>query len=211
MELCDTSLEKLIAERNNTHPSEPFLPSRILTVAYNVSCALEYLHDTHNLLHGDLKSANVLVSGDFAEVKLCDFGVCVQLKKTNQGQAFPETEVYQGTESWWPKETLADHNNPDYITDRTDIYPFGLVLWEMLTLETPHEKWLKNQTDDTAEEEDEEEYKAALGTCPPVPELKKNYAPIIELIVCCCNEDWKKRPRARRIVKVLTELMDKDE
>jgi len=91
----------------------------------------------------------------------------------------------------------------------------------MLTLETPHQRWLKNKEEDNnnnnnnnnkdLEEEDEEEYKAALGTCPPVPELKKNYGPIIELIACCCNENWRKRPRARRIVKVITELMDKDE
>jgi len=210
MELCDTSLEKIITTRIQTNPNEPFLASRILTVALHVSRALQYIHDEHHLLHGDLKSANVLVSGDFEEVKLCDFGVCVKLLSNNRGQADPENEVYQGTEQWWPKETIGDNNNPKDITDRTDIYPFGLVLWEMLTLEVPHERWVKNKDDENFDAEDEPEYKAALGTCPPVPELKKNYSPVIELIVCCCNEEWKKRPRAKRIVKVLEDLMDHD-
>jgi len=83
----------------------------------------------------------------------------------------------------------------------------------MLTLEVPHERWIKNKEElkkEAGEIENEEEYKAALGTCPPLPELKKNYTPIIELIVCCCNENWRNRPSAHRIVKVLQDLMDKD-
>lgn len=41
--------------------------------------ALDYLHVEKLLLHGDLKSANVLVFGDFQSVKLCDFGVALPL------------------------------------------------------------------------------------------------------------------------------------
>jgi len=208
MELCDTSLEKLIETRLLNHPNQPFLPSRVLTVGLYIGRALKYIHDVHHLLHGDLKSANVLVSGDFEEVKLCDFGVCVKLNPNNCGQANPRTELYQGTEQWWPRETMGENYDPEKLTDRTDIYPFGLILWEMVTLEVPHEFWIKNKDAETITAETEPKYFAALGTCPMVPELKKNYGPIIELIVCCCNEELKKRPRARRIVSVLEDLMD---
>jgi len=205
MEYCDTSLEKLIEEKLQSSNPSPFLPSRVLTVALHIGRALTYIHNTHHLLHGDLKSANVLVSGDFIEVKLCDFGVCVRLNPNNTGQKYPEKEVYQGTEQWWPKETLRDPLDPDEITDRTDIYPYGLILWEMVTLEVPHE-WIKKK--DPENEETEEEYKAALGTCPPMPTLKKNYKPILDVITCCCKENWKERPKADRIVKVLEELIE---
>jgi len=210
MEYCDTSIEKLIEDRLQSSNPIPFLPSRVLTVALHIGPALAYIHNTHHLLHGDLKSANVLVSGDFKEVKLCDFGVCVRLNPNNKGQKHPDLEVYQGTEQWWPKETL--HNlDPDDITDRTDIYPYGLILWEMVTLEVPHE-WIKKKDKENEYKEDNEEleakYKATLGTCPPMPTLKKNYKPIIDLITCCCNENWKDRPPASRIVKVLEELID---
>ena len=40
-----------------------------------VALALDYLHSEKQLLHGDLKSGNVLILGDFESVKLCDFGV----------------------------------------------------------------------------------------------------------------------------------------
>lgn len=42
---------------------------------------------------------------------------------------------YIGTEPWKPKEALQDDG---VITDKADIFPFGLTLWEMMTLSVPH-------------------------------------------------------------------------
>lgn len=48
-------------------------------VAEDIASALKYLHEEKNLLHGDLKSANILIKGDFETAKLCDFGVTLRL------------------------------------------------------------------------------------------------------------------------------------
>lgn len=45
-----------------------------------------------------------------------------------------ESEYYIGTEPWSAKEVIIG----DRITDKTDIFAFGLVLWEMLALTIPH-------------------------------------------------------------------------
>ncbi|PKU27796.1 hypothetical protein llap_21900 [Limosa lapponica baueri] len=42
---------------------------------------------------------------------------------------------YVGTEPWKPKEALEDDG---VITDKADIFAFGLTLWEMMTLSVPH-------------------------------------------------------------------------
>ena len=55
------------------------------------------------------------------------------------------------------------------------------------------------------EEEDSEEYLAALGTRPPLPEenYDASFAPLIELFVCCTHEDPKSRPSAAQIIQAL--------
>lgn len=61
----------------------------------------------------------------------------------------PEAE-YIGTEPWHPKEALEG----DEITDKADIFAYGLTLWEMMTLAVPHMDLLEH---DDEEEQDEGE------------------------------------------------------
>lgn len=61
----------------------------------------------------------------------------------------PKAE-YIGTEPWKPKEALEEEGGE--ITDKADIFAFGLTLWEMMTLAMPHLEMLEEE-----EEEDEGE------------------------------------------------------
>ena len=56
----------------------------------SVASALGYLHREKRILHGDMKSGNVLVIGDFKAVKICDFGVALRL---DENLAVAEDEV----------------------------------------------------------------------------------------------------------------------
>lgn len=76
------------------------------------------------------------LTGDFEIVKLCDFGVSVPLKGNGQ----MDTDVgleYVGTGPWCAPEVLCNDGLTP-ITAKTDIFSFGLILWEMITLRTPH-------------------------------------------------------------------------
>jgi PDZ-binding kinase len=62
MEECDASVGDLIELRSEQGLGS-FPAEKILKVALDISRALDYLHTECHLLHGDLKSHNVLVKG----------------------------------------------------------------------------------------------------------------------------------------------------
>lgn len=48
----------------------------------------QYLHNEKKLLHGDMKSCNVVIKGDFDSIKICDVGVSLPLDENMQGKHF---------------------------------------------------------------------------------------------------------------------------
>ncbi|XP_072841992.2 lymphokine-activated killer T-cell-originated protein kinase [Pogona vitticeps] len=199
------SLNDLIEERNEKHQG-PFPAATILKVALHMARGLKYLHNDKKLLHGDIKSSNVVIKGDFESIKICDVGVSLPLDE-NMTVSAPEA-VYVGTEPWTPKEALEEGG---LITDKADIFAFGLTLWEMMTLSVPHLN-LPGDDEESAEDAsfdeddfDEDAYYAALGTRPPlnVEELGPSYQKAIELFSLCTMEEARKRPAAAHIVDVL--------
>ncbi|OBS79953.1 hypothetical protein A6R68_21847, partial [Neotoma lepida] len=74
----EKSLNDLIEERNKESAS-PFPAAVILRVALHMARGLKYLHQEKKLLHGDIKSSNVVIKGDFETIKICDVGVSLPL------------------------------------------------------------------------------------------------------------------------------------
>jgi PDZ-binding kinase len=209
LEHCDISLYALLQERVKPHGScvsptrgslvgEVFNPSEVANVGHDVASGLAYLHNEHRLLHGDVKSSNILLSRDLQRIKLCDLGVSIQLRD-DLSAALHAGSCYDGTEPWRPPETLlrADRDFLDAeapsadglrICDRTDIFAFGLVLWEMLTGDVPHAEHL-HKGDDV--------YRAALGTRPALPHLGPAYERVELTFRCCTQREPDRRPSAR--------------
>ncbi|XP_038607469.1 lymphokine-activated killer T-cell-originated protein kinase [Tachyglossus aculeatus] len=201
----EKSLNDLIEERN-TKSRDPFPADTILKVALNMARGLKYLHNEKKLLHGDIKSSNVVIKGDFEAVKICDVGVSLPL---DENLTVSDLNVhYIGTEPWKPKEALED----GIITDKADIFAFGLTLWEMMTLSIPHINLPEDDDDEdkTFDEDDfdDEAYYEALGTRPALnmDELDDSYQMVIELFSVCTNEDPKERPSAAQIVQALEDI-----
>ncbi|CAL4069449.1 unnamed protein product, partial [Meganyctiphanes norvegica] len=194
MEASEKSLADLIEQRSEKDFG-PFPAKTILKVCHEMCQGLNYLHNNCHLLHGDLKSANILVTGDFDQVKLCDFGVALKLdKKGNQAN---KKEYYIGTECWSAPEAVIG----DTISHKTDMFAFGLVLWEMISLSAPHIDKL-NFDDSVSEEQNEEEFQNALGQRPTLPDtdLDDSYLPVLEIFYVCTEQDPMKRPSAKQIL-----------
>ncbi|NXS37939.1 TOPK kinase, partial [Pomatostomus ruficeps] len=161
----EKSLNDLIEERREQGMGA-FPAPTILHVALSVARGLQYLHTEQRLLHGDVKSPNVVVRGPFQAVKLCDVGVALPLDE-NLTVSDPELH-YVGSEPWLPPEALEPGR---IISDRSDVFAFGLTLWEMLTLSVPHIPNADTDTEGSGSEDsfDEDSFYAALGTRPPLP------------------------------------------
>ncbi|XP_034756638.1 lymphokine-activated killer T-cell-originated protein kinase homolog [Etheostoma cragini] len=147
----EQSLNDLI-EKRKEDGLDAFPAANIEKVALHVARGLQYLHNEKKLLHGDMKSCNVVIKGDFESVKICDVGVSLQLDE-NMKVSDPKAE-YIGTEPWRPKETLEEGGQ---ITDKADVFAYGLTLWEMMTLAMPHLEMLQEDDDEEEEEDDEGE------------------------------------------------------
>ncbi|XP_068136211.1 lymphokine-activated killer T-cell-originated protein kinase isoform X2 [Hyperolius riggenbachi] len=197
----DKSLNDLIEERNN-EASGPFPAVIILKVALHMAKGLKYLHNEKKILHGDIKSSNVVIKGDFESIKICDVGVSLPLDE-NMTVSDPKA-VYIGTESWKPKEALEEGG---VITDKSDIFAYGLTLWEMMALSIPHVNLPPEDEEESFDEDcfDEDAYFEALGTRPALnmEALDESYQQVIELFFMCCNENAKERPSAAQIVEAL--------
>nr|CAB3264680.1 lymphokine-activated killer T-cell-originated protein kinase-like [Phallusia mammillata] len=207
MESGEKSLMSIIEDRMEKGYG-PFPAQTILCVAQQLADALVYLHEEKHLLHGDLKSPNILIRGNFDEVKLCDFGVTVEL---NDGLTAKNQDAeYVGTESWSSKEVLQG----THISDKADIFAFGMVLYEMLTLGIPHMHVFPEEEDyddpeefETDFEEAETVYQESLGSRPPLVnyEFDMSYTPVIELFWACTHERPSARPSARQITQIFEE------
>ncbi|XP_072308143.1 mitogen-activated protein kinase kinase kinase 12-like isoform X1 [Eucyclogobius newberryi] len=101
-------------------------PSLLMDWAMAIAGGMNYLH-LHKIIHRDLKSPNILITYDDA-VKISDFGTSKELSDKSTKMSFA------GTVAWMAPEVI--RNEP--VSEKVDIWSFGVVLWEMLTGEVPY-------------------------------------------------------------------------
>lgn len=101
-------------------------PVRLVNWAKQIASGMHYLH-SHKIIHRDLKSPNVLI-GRGEIVKISDFGTSREWNEISIKMTFA------GTVAWMAPEII--RNEP--CSEKVDIWSYGVVLWELLTCETPY-------------------------------------------------------------------------
>ena len=121
MEYCEFPNLKILISR-----SDPVLEQYVGNILIDVAEALEHVHDK-GFLHYDFKPENILVSRN-GNVRLCDFDLSRPIPETpTKMPDNPGTPVYMAPEQLRGRE----------IDQRTDIFSFGVTMYETLTGQKP--------------------------------------------------------------------------
>lgn len=130
---------------NLLHNESMFLEELLLIgILQDVSSGLRFLHSSETaVLHGDLKSQNILVD-DKMRAKVADFGcgACRKLphsRCSEQGGSRGSREVRarRGTPYWMAPELLNGGTTTN--SKESDIYSFGIVIYEVFSRKEPYE------------------------------------------------------------------------
>ncbi|XP_048332554.2 probable receptor-like protein kinase At1g80640 isoform X2 [Ziziphus jujuba] len=141
---CDTGFIVYELMHNGSLETQLHGPSRgsaltwhmRMKIALDAARGLEYLHEHCRppVIHRDLKSSNILLDANF-NAKLSDFGLAVA------DGAHKNNIKLSGTLGYVAPEYLLDGK----LTDKSDVYAFGVVLLELLLGRRPVEKLARSQ------------------------------------------------------------------
>ena len=110
----------------------PMEMSQFLRLALGLASALNHLHK-RNVIHKDVKPGNFLVDFASGHAWLMGFGIASRLLRERQSPEPPE--FIAGTLPYMAPEQTGRMNRS--IDSRTDLYAFGVMLYEMLTGSRP--------------------------------------------------------------------------
>ncbi len=102
-----------------------------VSITTAIADALDYAH-RHNVIHRDIKPENILLHD--GRPMVADFGIALAVSAAAGGR-MTETGLSLGTPHYMsPEQATAEKD----LTNRSDIYSLGCVLYEMLTGDPPH-------------------------------------------------------------------------
>jgi hypothetical protein len=111
-------------------------PRRALALARQCFEALDACHSA-GVVHRDVKPANILVSRDGEQAKIMDFGIAIV---RDLGEF--ETKVFRSMEggvTGTPEFMSPEQAGGDALSESTDLYSMGVVMYQMLSGRLPFE------------------------------------------------------------------------
>lgn len=162
---------------------------RRVHMALDVARGMNYLHHySPPIIHRDLKSSNLLVDKNWT-VKVADFGLS-RLKR----ETYLTTKTGKGTPQWMAPEVL--RNEPS--DEKSDVYSYGVILWELVTQKIPWENLNSMQVI------------GAVGFMNQRLEIPTDTDPFwTSLILSCWETDPQSRPSFQELLEKLRELQRK--
>ncbi|MFG2453922.1 tetratricopeptide repeat protein [Streptomyces sp. NPDC048512] len=113
------------ALEENEH--RPLAVDEVIDIAGQVTAALDYTH-RQGIVHRDLKPANIMRLND-GTVKICDFGIARLGHDIGFTSRLTGTGIAMGTPHYMSPEQISGSE----VDERSDLYSFGCVLYEIAT------------------------------------------------------------------------------
>eukprot|EP01121_Diplochlamys_sp_Union-15-3_P022457 TRINITY_DN9570_c0_g1_i1.p1 TRINITY_DN9570_c0_g1~~TRINITY_DN9570_c0_g1_i1.p1 ORF type:complete len:517 (-),score=74.42 TRINITY_DN9570_c0_g1_i1:126-1676(-) len=153
-------------------------------MAKGIATGMAFLHE-RKIIHRDLKSLNVLVTEDWV-AKITDFGDSRSISNV--------MTIAKGTPQWMAPEV---YHNANY-TEKSDVYSYGIILWELVTRKIPYQGSLGSLRDIL--------YMVQKGERPPIPPSCPYFWS--KLMRVCWDTNPNTRPSFVQILEALENFQD---
>src|SRR5688500_16462522 len=128
-----TNIQKWIGE----HGAIP--PRLTVEIAVQARMGLDHLRSM-GLMHRDVSAENIMLSQDHHGkllVKVIDCGLAKQLAEGEGGQGLTQTGMFLGKLKYASPEQAGFLKEGEHLDPRSDLYSFGIVMYEMLAGRAP--------------------------------------------------------------------------
>ncbi|KAK4599334.1 hypothetical protein RGQ29_009418 [Quercus rubra] len=180
------SLSSLIHGSKSTR-AKPLHWTSCLKIAEDVAQGLSYIHQAWRLVHGNLKSSNVLLGPDF---EACVTDYCLSILANPASVDDQDNTAYKAPET---------RNSNHQSTSKSDVYSFGILLLELLTGKPPSQhpflvpndmvNWVRS----TREEDGGEDNSMEM---------------LLEVAIACSLTSPEQRPTMWQVLKMLQEIKE---
>ena len=180
-------------------------PQHILKVAFDVIQDIYKLHSA-NLVHGDIKLANVIIFKDFA--KICDFGLSSWSSNTGPSPYTSKDEIF--TVNYRAPELL---DSIDTIETSADIWAFGITLFGAITSNTICTYSDKQEIKAFIEKTFPDDFEKRLSNIQTIihttlkpSDTESNFVSHLSILIARCLSSASERPSAKDIYNSLLDM-----
>jgi len=167
--------------------------SKKIQMAKDACLGINWLHEANPpIIHGNITPNNLLVDENL-QIKVSDFGMNKIKQIFGPKDLFSDSQKNLENLKWLAPEIL--EGNP--VSEKADVYSFGLILWMLLTLQKPYLEIFNF--------EKLKENVISLKLKPTIPPSCPNM--LRELISSCCAENPATRPNLKSVIPILDALI----